>query len=31
MNGISGSPDYFAGNRDLVLAVLRGMAVGLET
>jgi NitT/TauT family transport system substrate-binding protein len=28
MNGISGSPDYFAANRDLVLAVLRGMAGG---
>src|SRR6516164_286479 len=28
MNGISGSPDYFAVNRDLVLAVLRGMAGG---
>ncbi len=28
MNGISGSPDYFTANRDLVLAVLRGMAAG---
>ena len=28
MNGISGSPDYFTANRDLVLAVLRGMAGG---
>jgi hypothetical protein len=24
MNGISGSPDYFAASRDLVLVVLRG-------
>ena len=30
MNGISGSPDYFAANRDLVLAVLRGMAGGVR-
>ncbi|HVO95286.1 MAG TPA: ABC transporter substrate-binding protein, partial [Terriglobales bacterium] len=26
MNGISGSPEYFAANRELVLAILRGMA-----
>lgn len=30
MNGISGSPDYFAANRDLVLALLRGMAGGVR-
>lgn len=30
MNGISGSPDYFAANRDLVLALLRGMAGGMR-
>jgi len=30
INGISGSPDYFAANRDLVLAVLRGMAGGVR-
>ena len=30
MNGISGSPEYFAANRDLVLAVLRGMAGGVH-
>jgi len=30
MNGISGSPDYFANNRDLVLAVLRGVAGGVR-
>jgi hypothetical protein len=26
MNAISGSPEYFAANCDLVLVVLRGMA-----
>jgi len=30
MNGISGSPDYFAANRELVLAVLRGIAGGVR-
>jgi ABC-type nitrate/sulfonate/bicarbonate transport system substrate-binding protein len=30
MNGISGSPDYFANNRDLVLALLRGVAGGVR-
>jgi len=25
MNGVSGSPNYFAANRELVLAILRGM------
>jgi NitT/TauT family transport system substrate-binding protein len=30
MNGVSGSPDYFAANRELVLAVLRGMAAGVR-
>jgi NitT/TauT family transport system substrate-binding protein len=30
MNGVSGSPEYFAANRDLVLAVLRGMAGGVR-
>jgi len=30
MNGISGSPDYFAANRELVLAVLRGLAGGVQ-
>jgi hypothetical protein len=30
MNGISGSPDYFAKNRDLVLALLRGVAGGVR-
>jgi NitT/TauT family transport system substrate-binding protein len=30
MNGISGSPDFFAANRDLVLAVLRGVAGGVR-
>lgn len=29
-NGISGLPDYFAANRDLVLAVLRGVAGGIR-
>src|SRR5262245_15073649 len=29
MNGISGSPDFFAANRDLVLALLRGVAGGV--
>ena len=30
MNGISGSPDFFAANRDLVLALLRGVAGGVR-
>lgn len=30
INGISGSPDYFSANRDLVVAVLRGMAGGVR-
>jgi NitT/TauT family transport system substrate-binding protein len=30
MNGISGSPDFFAANRELVLALLRGMAGGVR-
>lgn len=30
MNGISGSPDYFAASRDLILVVLRGIAGGLR-
>ena len=30
MNGISGSPDYFANNRELVLALLRGVAGGVR-
>jgi NitT/TauT family transport system substrate-binding protein len=30
MNGVSGSPDYFAANRDLVLALLRGIAGGVR-
>ena len=30
MNGISGSRDYFAANRDLILVVLRAMAGGLR-
>ena len=29
-NGISGLPDYFAANRDLVLAILRGIAGGVR-
>jgi ABC-type nitrate/sulfonate/bicarbonate transport system substrate-binding protein len=28
MNGVSGSPEYFAANRDLVIALLRGIAGG---
>ena len=30
MNGISGSPDFFAANRDLTLALLRGVAGGVR-
>jgi NitT/TauT family transport system substrate-binding protein len=30
MNGVSGAPDYFAANRELVLALLRGMAAGVR-
>jgi len=30
MNGISGSPEYFAANRDLTVAILRGMAGGVR-
>ena len=30
MNGISGSPEYFVANRELVLAVLRGLAGGVR-
>lgn len=30
MNGVSGSPDFFAANRDLVLALLRGLAAGVR-
>jgi ABC-type nitrate/sulfonate/bicarbonate transport system substrate-binding protein len=30
MNGISGSPGYFAANRELVVALLRGMAGGVR-
>ena len=30
MNGISGSPDYFAKNRELVLAFLRGVVGGVR-
>jgi ABC-type nitrate/sulfonate/bicarbonate transport system substrate-binding protein len=30
MNGISGSPEYFAANRELVVALLRGMAGGVR-
>ena len=29
-NGIAGLPDYFAANRNLVLAVLRGIAAGIR-
>ena len=30
MNGISGSPEYFVANRELILAVLRGLAGGVR-
>jgi NitT/TauT family transport system substrate-binding protein len=30
INGVSGSPDYFAANRDLAVALLRGMAGGVR-
>lgn len=29
-NGIAGLPEYFAANRDLVLAILRGIAAGIR-
>src|SRR3990172_273617 len=30
INGVSGSPDYFSANRDLAVALLRGMAGGVR-